>query len=208
MLTSGLYDLGEIISDATVDRQQLIGALEKPLIKPGRSGFFTERYLKYDLEKMINEALGVNVHRIENLYSALNKEPMKRIGYGLLNCKEIPKELFRQMGELGPSKGAWLMAYYAAGVFNIKCHEGYDRLTLLDQPLSLHVLDTAASGVNLLRSVHKKMTGSGKYRTEIRLPYFEEVYLNRDLLNDLWQATRYEIEDCELTQFCAKESEA
>ena len=202
--------LEELISDATVGRQKLVEALGKPLIRPKNSSFFTDSYLKYDLADTINQALGNASFGVQDVYGSLNKEPMKRVGYGLLNSKGIPKELFWQMGYLG-AKGQWLMVYYVTGVFNKKVHEDDQKETLQKEPLHLHVLDTAIAGINLLKIVHNEMRmppelrrnpGLRKidkmYTTDIRIPYENEIRQAYSEARASWKEQKRVMDDCEI----------
>jgi hypothetical protein len=194
-----LSQLEELVSEPFVDKQQVDDAECRQFVKPGNDAFFSELYFKNKLEPLINYFLGRHGVEIKSLYTALNKEPLKRIGYGIINAEGIPGELFAQMSKLGDI-GKWLSAYYLAGIFNMKSHDDYSKEILQEKPVYVQVLETAVSGINLLRHIHDEMKKQPQFRknknlqrindvyiTDISIPYEKEIREACSIATDTWQ---------------------
>jgi hypothetical protein len=170
-----LSSLEDLLSEPFVERQQNVNVLCKPFVRPSKDAFLSEYYYKNELEPRINEFLGKYGVEIKSLYTSLNKEPLKRIGYGIPNAEGTPGALFEQMSKLGDI-GKWLSVYYLAGVFNMKSHDDFNRVIVQEKPTYAQVLETAVSGINLLKYVHDEMKKSPEFRKTRNLKRIHEVY--------------------------------
>ena len=156
---------------------QLVDALSRDVIVPE-----TGSYLKHDLAEKIAGYLdrrGVSLREQEGdmstksrIYQAINKEPLKRAEYGILNSRRIPKELFERLTE-------WEALYLLVGVWAKKSTKNqglrYDKGLLERQPVDLIIAETIYAGINYLGVIQRREKEKGKYKTDIKLPYAEEI---------------------------------
>lgn len=156
---------------------QLVEVLSKRVIVPE-----TGSYLKHDLAERIAGYLdrrGVSIREQDGdvstksrIYQTINKEPLKRVEYGILNAKGISKELFERLTE-------WEALYFLAGIWAKKSTKNeslrYDRGLLERQPVKLIIAETIYAGINYLGVIQRREKEKGRYKTDIKLPYAEEI---------------------------------
>lgn len=128
-------------------------------------------YLKYDLVEAIIGFLTKNGADLDenfcNKLYKINKEPLKRVYYGMLSTGNLPSEFLNSLTD-------WEKIYFFAGRwckrdhpflvnnFNIELKNG--------EELYLFVSDYLLAGINLLKKVHRE-----KYNCEVLLPEEKKV---------------------------------
>ncbi len=168
------------IEKAAVDKERFISSLCAQIIKPSIDNV---SYLKLGLVAKINDFLKKNgvvltesnckLEFDERLYTQINKEPLKRVGYGILNSGGIPKEIFAAMTN-------WENLYFLAGIWTKKSTplEGrkYNYELLKKQSVPLIVCETIRDGIVQLEMIHHKMFENHKYKSpNATLPYKNEI---------------------------------
>ncbi|MFH0870790.1 MAG: hypothetical protein V1866_07085 [archaeon] len=159
-----------------IDKDSLKEALLAPLILP-RERMGKVGYLKYNitdnLQKYLQEK-GVSLYEKpkysvgQNLYSTIRKEPLKQVQYGMINCENIGRDVFKALTD-------WEAIYFMAGVWKKKStrteDQKYNDELLAREPVELIVAETIAAGIYRLKNVHEHKS----YKTEPELPYSEEI---------------------------------
>jgi len=173
--------LEERLKRVSVDKDELVDALCAEKIRP-RDVRYSLSYLKYDLSDRIEESLrkrGVHLDEKErsssvssHIYAAINKEPLKRVEYGIINSRGIPDEIFEHLTN-------WEAIYFLAGLWNKKStpieSKQYRRDLLERQPVPLIVAETIETGIRALEKIHRSMVERGEYKSDIKLPYADEI---------------------------------
>jgi hypothetical protein len=181
--------LEERLGKVSVDRVQLIDTLCAEKIRP-KNVRMRLSYLKYNLSGRIEEYLaekGVTLNEktrsttvAKHIYNAINKKPLKRVEWGIINSearpkdniKEIPDEIFQQLTN-------WEAVYFLAGLWNKKStpidNKQYRRNLLEKQPLPLIVAETIEAGIHSLQYIHNQCVENGEYTSELQLPYADEI---------------------------------
>ena len=141
-------------------------------------------YLKHDAKNGLADRLerdGVEFDEPDKdafsraLYSAINKKPLKQVGYGMLNAT-LPREV---AAELTP----WEAMYTYVGIWNKKSTrytpKKLNPLTLENQTLYQIVRELVLDGLDRIKFVHNCEHRDGKYANEMLLAPHEEEILRR-----------------------------
>ena len=158
-------------------RLRFVDGLLRPLIRPRDA--ITERYLKKDLVTDIAERLaedGVDVGGSAGfrkaLYSSLNKDPMKRVYWGMLNMEGAD--------EVTPLLGPWAACYFYGGVWHKKSTPNasiqFSPGKLQEQTVHGIVVDCVHDGMSYIKETHNRDAVMGKYNNSInQVPHEAEV---------------------------------
>lgn len=120
-------------------------------------------YLKYDLVEAICTHVGI-IHKKnfnENLYSEINKEPLKRVWYGIESTGKIPEEFLNHLSD-------WQKIYFFAGRWAIRNPD-------LDEPISILTIRHIKKGLDLLYEHHYVRKARGEYKRRLRIPEDAEI---------------------------------
>lgn len=125
-------------------------------------------YLKLDLVDAITgylreRGLEVGSSFSRELYSSqLNKEPLKRVHYGMLTARNVPLEVLKILDN------KFEPLYLYSGIWNgAEVNE--------DNPIFLNVAATLYSGLNCLYKNHYKRKAKGIYSRDILPPRAHEI---------------------------------
>jgi len=163
-----------------VNKDSLTKALLASLVVPT---IHNTGYLKLDITYNLEECLkekGVflterDVASVDqNIYSAILKEPLKQVQYGMINSGRISDDIFKSLTY-------WESAYFLAGVWAKKAVPNrrltpvedlkYDPQQLSKQPVELIVAESIVAGMNRIRQIHEKE----RYKTKLKLPFCKEL---------------------------------
>lgn len=115
-------------------------------------------YQKYDLTDAIRTYLAETCQKEfkKNLYSAINKEPLKRVWYGIKSTGMIPAEFLNCLTD-------WQKVYFFAGKWAI-------RRPRLVESIEVLTITHIKEGLDSLYKHHYIRKAHGKYKSELRLP--------------------------------------
>ncbi len=184
-------NLLERLQDISLNtKEKFIDVLVESVIMPNEVLFFMEKKERrhYTKDDLVNRYLrdyfserevtltseddgGLDLRTV---YSGVNKEPLKAIGYGAANGKKIPVDIQKRLS-------GWENLYLLAGIWSEKYNkknrkvEHYDHRTVVEL-----VCDLIEDGINHMESVHRnveRVTESRKkdYITEPRLPFAKVI---------------------------------
>ncbi|MFW6312049.1 MAG: hypothetical protein ACOC1K_07435 [Nanoarchaeota archaeon] len=186
-----------------------ISALKEEKMLPHDSNFFRSSYTTSDLVNYIEDFFISKEVQLKSkgktfdliIYSeSLNKEPFKRIGYGVLNSRNIPKEVFNRLE-------AWESAYLLAGVWHEKSSQTNIEKRYKNQTLPEVVSHLILEGIEHLSNVHDGVKHYSKgrkqeYVTEPNLPYAEKIIedANNTLerINEKYNSFSYKLRELHL----------
>jgi hypothetical protein len=142
-------------------KEKYIFELEKENINPARI-WKDLPYLKYDLTNSITEhiterGIPFDLGKDLTLYSSINKEPLKRIEYGIRSAREIPIEILERLLD-------WEKLYLFAGKWG-KNGKRCPNISISDL-----TLDYLKTGTEVIYKNHYVNKASGRYVTELVLP--------------------------------------
>ncbi|UZE94215.1 MAG: hypothetical protein IB618_01430 [Candidatus Pacearchaeota archaeon] len=144
--------------------EEIKRALSIPYINPKKE-WRSMPYLKDDLNNAIVGYLS-RISRVSrnfksNLYSTINKEPLKRVYYGIKSTDELPKEFMNSLTD-------WEKVYFFAGRWDI-------RKPNFTEPIDVLTVKHVYEGLNLVNKHHFKRKAKGQYTRQLELPERKEV---------------------------------
>lgn len=166
-------------------KESLIDILVSDLVRPKDVEFFSyhdENFIKKDLVKYILEYLNgkgssfstdMQAPECRAIYSGINKEPLKRVGYGIANAQSLTEDILSNLS-------IWEGAYLLAGIWHIKSSKDdrqtkhYEHRTVVEL-----VCDVIREGIEFLENVHENVAdysrSRGEYVTKPQLPYAHSI---------------------------------
>lgn len=158
--------------DENADKQ-VRTALSIPHINP-RERWQNMPYLKYNLTDRIVDAIlpEIKIGGIvllkkrarnfsQNLYSVVNKDPLKRVYYGVLSTGEMPKKFLEALTD-------WEKVYFFAGRWTIRDSD-------LSEPLDVLTVRHLKAGLENLYEGHYVRKAKRQYTRQLQLPEGKEV---------------------------------
>jgi len=152
---------------------QFISAARSPKINP-KEMWQQMPYLKLDLVNAITgnlKARGLEMGGFgRELYSSqLNKDPLKRVHYGMLTARNVPADVLKALDSKFEPLYLYSGIWHGAEVSE-------------DNPVCLNVAAALYSGLNCMYENHYKSKAKGKYSRDILLPRGHEI---RDVFHKL-----------------------
>ena len=141
-------------------------------------------YIAGELEKYETEIETYNSKKFSlNLESTINKEPLKRVQYGIKSTPEVPKEVLNKLT-------SWEKIYFFAGSWIKKTTfsqiRHYHKKSLKKQRVYETLVDTMVEGIKHLEKIHKDT-----YFSDINLPYKNNLFKAQRDINQKKQMEIY-----------------
>lgn len=140
--------------------EQVRTALSVPHINP-RENWQNMPYLKYDLTERIAQAILASRDFAPVLYSAVNKDPLKRVYYGFLSTGKMPDEFLKSLTE-------WERVYFFAGRWTTRDAD-------LSEPIDVLTVRHLERGLDNLYEGHYVRKARGEYTRQLILPQGKEI---------------------------------
>ncbi len=159
-------DLGRIRSLSEKEIECFKEGLSYRHCNPKRERFDLP-YLKKDLVQVIARAIvprkkqGEMQRFARNLYSAVNKEPLKRVNYGIRSTGQLPFNFTNSLSN-------WENIYFFRGKWSI-------RGSNFEEPIDVIAARHMLMGLEDLYRDHYVRKASGEYESQLELPEDEQV---------------------------------
>lgn len=143
------------INESTIKKVKI--ALSTEHINP-REHWESMPYLKYDLRDAICGYLSETCKKEfkKDVYAAINKEPLKRVYYGIKSTGAMPADFLNCLTD-------WEKVYFFAGRWAI-------RNPKLFEPIEVIAIKHIKEGLDSLYKHHYMRKAEGLYISELRLP--------------------------------------
>lgn len=138
----------------------VISALKVPHINP-RENWSAMPYLKDDLTIRISEGIGESNDFAQVVYSAVNKDVLKRVLYGIMSVGEMPPEFLQALTP-------WEKVYFFRGRW-------YERTPDLSEPLEVLTSKHIHCGLEQLHADHFKRKAKGVYTSTKKFPEADRI---------------------------------
>lgn len=142
------------------DLELLKSGLSVPHINP-REKWEEMPYYKYNLTDAIVKIIGGEDGFAENLYSAVNKDVLKRVYYGIKSTGKIPKQLKQVLT-------GWEKVYFFRGRWSIRNLD-------LQKPFQVIISEHIYEGLNRLHTDHYVRKSQGQYISEPKFPEADRI---------------------------------
>ena len=134
-------------------------ALRHPHINP-REHWQEMPYLKSELAVEVGEGIG-SVDFWKNIYSAVNKDVLKRVYYGILSTGQLPKQFLKALTD-------WERVYFFRGRWS-------ERNPKLGMPIEVLTLEHIHLGLNKLHEDHYVRKARGQYVSKKKFPEADRI---------------------------------